>query len=125
MPQSNPTIEITPMGTAGGPQHDKMRIYTKVFTLSGNFNAATGYSLDISEGLFNSITGVQMNPVSQAGTVTGLPIISEKSRSTAAIVVNIMVVNSQTVNVLGTNVTGLVFATNLAGMSIDLRVEGT
>lgn len=124
MPQFNtssvPNMSLS--GTAGGANHDTLKVYTNVFALSGS--AAAGYSLDISSAGFTAITSVQMNPINNTTSVVAVPIISEKSRSTTAIVVNILTIQSTQVTALLQTVTGAAFATNLAGMSIDLRVEG-
>ena len=124
MPVFNPQdpTKITMKGTAGGPTNDTIRIYTKIFPLTGT--AVGGYSLDISEAGFTMITSVQMSPINNTNSLLGVPIIAEKSRSTSAIVVNILTINSQSLLGLVQVGTGLIFAANLAGMSIDLRVEG-
>jgi len=126
MPLSNPSAAdattITMKGTAGGPQNNNIRIYSKIFALSGS--AANGYTLDITEAGFSAITSVQINPISNTTSLLAIPIVTEKSRSATAIVVNILTVNSTQVTALLQTVTGLTFATNLTGMSIDLRVEG-
>jgi hypothetical protein len=124
MPQYNQPSDtsIVMKGSAGGPNNNNIRIYSKIFTLSGS--SGSGYSLDITEAGFTGVTSVQMNPINNTNVLANIPIISEKSRSVTAIVVNILTVNSTQVTALLQTVTGLAFATNLTGISIDLRVEG-
>lgn len=121
---ANQAVNISMVGTAGSPSHDTIKIYTNIFTLSGTFNSATGYSLDISSANFTAVTSVQLSPISNSSTLAVIPIVSEKSRSTSAIVVNILTVNSTTITALLQTATGLAFATSLVGMSIDVRIEG-
>lgn len=116
-------VAITMKGTAGGINNNNIRIYSKVFDLTGT--NGSGYVLDITEAGFTTVTSVQMNPINNTASVATVPIISEKSRSPTSIVVNVLTANSTLVSSLLTNVVGLVFASNLAGMKIDLRVEGT
>lgn len=124
MPMYNPPSEakITMKGSAGGQNNDTIRIFTKIYQLTGT--AVGGYSLDISEAGFTQITSVQMNPINNSNSLLTFPIIAEKSRSNNAIVVNILTINNTSLLGLIQVGTGLIFATNLTGMSIDLRVEG-
>lgn len=122
MPVYNPqsAINIGMSGTAGGPNHDNIKIFTTVITpTTGN-----GFAIDISEAGFTQVTNINVQSINNTASLLNIPVVAIKSYTTTQVVVNIVVSNSQVVSLLGATVTGLVFATNLAGLQLHIRAEG-
>lgn len=100
--------------------------FTKRWT--GEVAPSTGnaYSIDISSAGFSTIGNVQIIGIKNTATVTSMPNVSIKTKSTSAIVVNITEGNTATVVILGINVLNgapTIFA-NVSGLTLSVMVEG-
>jgi hypothetical protein len=107
---------------ASGKVNQKVKIW------SGNVSPSTssGYSIDISSAGFSTILSVNVVAVRNTSSAAVSPNVSIKTKSTSAIVVNIVEDNPATVVILGINVLSgspSVFAST-SGLTLDVTVIG-
>jgi len=107
---------------ASGKINQKIKVWT------GNVapSTANGYSIDISSAGFSTIISANVIAVRNTSAAASSPNVSVKSKSTTALVVNIVEDNTATVSILGIGVlSGLpsVFA-NITGLTLDVVVFG-
>lgn len=122
MPVYNPAsdLDIKMSGTAGGNNHNKIIIWSNiVIPTVGN-----GFSFSIADAGFSEITNVQLTVESSSNSILSLPLIMLKSYTLTTVTVNLLVSGNVGV-VLGGIIQGLTYATNLTGVKIHARIEGT
>lgn len=116
---------------------DTANIKTQYYNASGKINqpektwvgivtptTASGFTVDISSAGFNTITSIQMQSANNTSSAVGVPLVSLKSYTTTQVVMNIIQSNNNTIASLLAPIIGLVFATNLTGITIHILVTG-
>lgn len=86
--------------------------------------SSNGYSIDISSAGFTTITSIQVQAEYNTNNASAVPLVSIRSYSTTAVVVNIIQSNSTVVSIIGINILGLQFLQNLTGVKLHVTVEG-
>lgn len=81
---------------------------------------ANGQTIDISSAGFSAVIDVQATAANNTATLTSVPFISVKSYTTTTVTLNIAQSNSGLVGILS----GLVFATSLTGVTVQVLVIG-
>ncbi len=87
-------------------------------------SGASPFTVDISSAGFKGIFCALVTTANNTSVVASMPLAEIKSYSNNQILINVLNSTSTLVNVLGSTVTGLSSATNLAGMKVFLRVDG-
>lgn len=100
----------------GGLVSHQMKIWADTVTPS----TANGYSVNISSAGFTTILSIQATVFQNSSTAATIPLISGKTFTNSAAVINIQTSNTGVIGLL----VGLIFATNLAGMTVHLVVVG-
>lgn len=97
------------------------QVFGTVTPTTGN-----GYSINISGAGLTNLVGYTITPVKNTSTATSVPKIAIKSKSSSAIVVNIIEGNNNTVNILGSLVllgTSEQFI-DVTGLTLDVILYG-
>lgn len=116
-PEYNPVVRYY---TSSGIINQPTRVWDGVITPT----TGAGQTVDISSAGFSSINSVSITPANNTSTVTSMPFVCIKSYTTSQITVNVLTSNNQTISILGANVTPVVTATTLTGMSFHVHVDG-
>lgn len=98
----------------------------KVWSTNVTPSTSNGYSIDISSAGFTTILSASVIAVKNTSSASTSPNVSIKTKSTTAIVVNVIEDNPSTVTILGINVLNgapSIFA-NTTGLTLDVQVIG-
>ena len=102
--------------TASGAVSQKMKFWLGTVAPT----IANGFSVDISAAAFSTITCVQLTAAKSANSVISLPIAVEDHYTNTAVFINIVAENTGLVAILA----GLLFTTNLTGVTVNVLVIG-
>lgn len=81
-------------------------------------------AIDISSAGFTVIRAISITGENNTSTLTSVPFAAIKSYTTNEIQVAVITSNNQVISLLGTNITGLLYATGLTGMKLHVTVTG-
>jgi len=124
---NKPTIPVvTPDSVVYYNSSGKINQRVKVWVGTVTPSTSSGYTIDISSAGFTTIISASVVAIRNTNTAYTSPNVSIKSKSTSALVVNIVEDNPATITILGINVLSgypSVFA-NVTGLTLDVMVVG-
>ena len=97
----------------------QIRIFSDTFAIS----SAT-QTFDISAAGFTTVACVQIQPESNTGSASSVPLGSIKTWTNTSVTCNFVQSNSQTISILGVNVLGLQFLQSFTGLRVHLIAAG-